>query len=301
MDVTQAAPITSAAKRPAQAWYRGRTARHSGWLLLMYFLLVGVGISYMIPFAWLVVTSLKESGQEMILPPEWIPRPAVWENYVIALTRYTFGVWIKNTLIIAVTSMIGSTLTAALAGFAFSRLRFPGRNLLFIIVLSTMMLPDAVTLVPRFVLFSRINWIDSFLPLIVPSILGGNAFSIFFFRQYFMTLPRELDEAAVMDGAGPFRIFWTILIPLSIPVIAVVSILSFIGSWNWFLEPMIYLSSQKNFTIALGLRMFKDRRTGEWNLMMAASTAMIVPVLVLFFVVQRWIKQGIALTGLSGR
>lgn len=300
--MTRAADVSSVRLRSSsRAWHQARLFKRSMWMLLLYVMLLLLGVTYMIPFAWLVVTSLKPSGQEMILPPEWIPRPVVWQNYVEALSRYTFNIWIKNTLIIAVTSTIGSVATAALAGYAFSRLRFPGRNFLFVVVLSTMMLPDAVTLVPRFVLFSRINWIDTFWPLIVPSILGGNAFSIFFFRQYFMTLPRELDEAAIMDGAGPFRILWVVLIPLSVPVIAVVAILNFIGAWNWFLEPMIYLSSQENFTIALGLRLFKDRRTGEWNLMMAASTAMIVPVLVLFFIVQRYIKQGIALTGIAGR
>ena len=268
---------------------------------MMYALLVVIGITYMIPFAWLVTTSLKKTGRELLLPIEWIPDPVVWGNYLTTLTRYEFGTWVSNTLIIAVTSTIGAILTAALAGYSFARLRFPARNMLFVLVLSTLMLPDAVTLVPRFVLFSRIGWINTFYPLIIPSILGGNAFSVFFFRQFFMTIPRELDEAATMDGAGPFRILWSILMPHAIPVVAVLSILAFIGSWNWFLEPMIYLSSQKNFTIALGLRMFKDRRTGEWNMMMAASTAMIVPVLVLFFIAQRFIKEGLVITGLSGR
>jgi multiple sugar transport system permease protein len=196
---------------------------------------------------------------------------------------------------------LGTLITASMMAFAFARLRFPGRGFLFGLVLSTIMLPGIVTLIPTFIVFRYLGWINTLLPLIVPSWFGGGAFNIFLIRQFFMTLPYDLDEAARIDGASNFRIYWNILLPLSKPVLATVAIFSFIYHWNDFFHPLIYLQDTSKWTMAIGLQGFKDLYSTSWNLMMAASTAMITPLLVLFFLAQHYFVSGIHLTGIAGR
>ena len=259
------------------------------------------GLFMLIPFLWVITTSLKETGHELLLPPEWIPNPVVWGNYAKVLEEVPFLLYTRNTLIIAASVTFFGIITASLAGFGFARLRFPGRGVLFTFCLSTLMVPYAVTMIPEFVIFKTLGWVDTFLPLIVPASLGGGAFAIFLFRQYFMTLPQELDEAARVDGAGSFRIWWTILLPLSKPIIATVAILTFFAQWNDFLRPLIYLQSPNIRTLTLGLLVFQGEYSTLWNLLMAASALMILPIMVIFLVGQRYIVRGIVMTGLAGR
>jgi multiple sugar transport system permease protein len=268
---------------------------------LWYLPLTAAAIALIFPLFWLVSTSLKQPGTEFTYPPEWIPSPIVWQNYVDALAQQPFGLYLRNTLTITVAATLGSVITASLAAFGFARIRFPGRDFLFILLLSTMMLPDIVTLVPKYILFSRLHWINTFLPLTIPFWFGGGAFNIFLIRQFFMTLPYELDEAARMDGASNFRIYAQLLMPLSVPALATVVILTAVNNWNDFLSPLIYLNSPSKFTLALGLQNYQTLYGTQWAWLMAASMLMIGPMLALFFSFQRFFIEGIQLTGLTGR
>jgi multiple sugar transport system permease protein len=254
-----------------------------------------------LPLLWLISTSLKERGHEFLVPPELIPHPIVWQNYPIAMTSLPFHIYFANTMIIVVMSELGTLLTASMAAFAFARLRFPGRDFFFILVLSSLMLPNVVTLIPKFVIFRTLNWINTLLPLWVPSWFGGGAFNIFLLRQYAMTLPLELDEAARIDGANNWQIYTRVVLPLLGPALATVAIFTFINGWNDFLEPLIYLHDDARRTLALGLLGFQDLYATEWNLMMAASAVLIIPVIAIFLLAQRYFIQGISLTGLAGR
>jgi ABC-type glycerol-3-phosphate transport system permease component len=267
----------------------------------MHILLLAIGIFMLVPFAWLISTSLKAPGKEFVFPPQWIPDPVVWSNYPTALTTQPFHLYFLNTLTVGILATLGTVLTGSLVAYAFARLRFPGRDFLFIIVLATMMLPHVILIIPTFVLFRYLGWIDTLLPLIVPWWFGGHPFYIFLFRQFFLTLPMELEEAARIDGASSFRIWWQMVLPLSKPVIAAVSLLCFIARWNEFLEPLIYINSMNKRTLALALQVFKGMYSAEPNLMMAAAATMIVPILILFFLAQRYFVSGIATSGLSGR
>jgi len=269
----------------------------------MQLLLLSISAVMLIPFFWLVSTSLKVRGTEFTFPPRWILRPAVWRNYYTAIfeSGLPFTRFLLNTAIITGFNMFGVLFSASLAGFGFARLRFPGRDKLFILVLSTLMLPDIVTQIPSYLLFRMLKWIDTFLPLIVPTYLGGGAFNIFLFRQFFLTIPLELDEAARIDGASTAQIYLRVILPLSKPVLTSVAIFTFLGNWNSFMGPLIYLNSIEKMTLAVGLRAFQGLRGTEWNLMMTASAVMMIPVLVLFFAAQRYFIQGIVTTGFGGR
>jgi multiple sugar transport system permease protein len=281
-----------------------RSARRRAIGPLVGYLVLTAGACVMIlPFFWLVSTSLTAHGLEFQVPPQWIPDPIVWRNYYTAFFQsgLPFQKFVVNTTIIAVANVVGTLLSASLAGFGFARLRFPARDYLFILVLSTMMLPGIVTLIPSYLLFNKIGWVDTWLPLIVPSYLGGGALYVFLFRQFFMGLPLELDEAARMDGASTWQIFGRIALPLSGPILATVGIFAFMGSWNDFLDSLIYLNTLDKMTLAVGLQSFRGFHGSEWNLMMAAAIMMIAPVLILFFLAQRYFVKGIHMSGLTGR
>jgi ABC-type glycerol-3-phosphate transport system permease component len=264
-------------------------------------LLVGLSAAALLPIAWMVSTSLKPAGTEYEWPIRWIPDRIVFENYVRAHTVMNFAVYYRNTITIAALSTLGATLTSTLAAYGFARLRFVGRDFWFVALLSTLMLPDIVTLIPTYVIFRTLKWIDTLYPLIVPSWLGGGAFFIFLARQFFMTIPFELDEAARIDGAGSFRIYWQIMLPLSGPVLAVVSTFTFVDKWTQFLTPLIYLNSDDVRTVALGIALNKGLYNVHMNYLMAGSVAMTVPIIVLFVSAQRYFMKGIVLTGLAGR
>lgn len=268
---------------------------------LLYVFMAVLGIVFLTPMLWLASTSLKEQGQVFAYPPVWVPDPVRFANYLDAFARAPLFVWLTNTITITVFALIGTLLTCSLVAYGFARLRFPGRNVLFVLLLSTMMLPDVVTLVPQFVLFKSLGWVDTFLPLIVPAFLGGGAFNIFLVRQFYLTIPRDFDEAARLDGASNWRIWWHIILPLSRPVLIAVGIFSFVFHWNDFLAPLIYLQSEGNKTLALGLRAFISPTDASWNISMAASMFLVIPVLLVFFVAQRSFIRGVVMTGIQGR
>jgi ABC-type glycerol-3-phosphate transport system permease component len=251
----------------------------------------------------LVSTSLKEPGQVFRFPPEWIPHPIRWQNYPDAMTAMPFGRYVANTLFITASNMVGVLLSSSLAAYSFARLRFPGREAIFWMLLSTLMLPQAVILIPRYIEFQKLDWIDTWRPLIVPNFFAaglGGVFYIFLLRQFFRSIPRELSDAARVDGASEFRIYWQIIMPLSRPALAVVLIFTFLDNWNNYLEPLIFLSSPNKFTVALGLASFRGLFSTDWHLLMAASTVMILPVVALFFLLQRYFVRGVVLSGIKG-
>lgn len=267
---------------------------------LTYLVLIGLSCVFLVPFFWMLSTSLTEASKVIVRDREWIPHPFMWSNYYKALTVLPFHLFLKNTLIITICCIIGQTLSASLVAFGFSRMRFPGRNVLFIMVLSTMMLPVQVTQIPTFVLFTYLRWIDTLKPLIVPAFFGGGAFFIFLLRQFFMTIPSELEDAAKIDGCSPLGIFWNVALPLSKPALATVAIFSFMGHWNDFMGPLIYIQSMENKTLALGLNSFRSLHGTEYHLLMAASISVLLPVLIIFFCAQKYFVQGIVLSGIKG-
>lgn len=223
------------------------------------------------------------------------------ENFREALTMLPFGQFLKNTLIIVVTTVVGSTLTAALVAYGFARLRFRGRGPLFILLLATMMIPGQVTMIPIYILFKEIGWVDTFLPLIVPAWFGGGAFNIFLLRQFFQQIPYEMEEAARIDGSGPLATWWRIILPLSLPALATVAIFTFMGAWNDFMGPLIYINTTSKYTLALGLSLFRGQYGVDTpHLMMAATLVVLLPVLALFFVAQKHFIQGIVVSGVKG-
>jgi len=261
-----------------------------------------------LPFLWMVSTSLKTAGATTAYPPTLWPNPIQWHNYldVFRSEKANFLLWTRNTLIIAVLAVTGTTISSAIVAYGFARLRFRGRNVLFAIMLSTMMLPFPVTMVSLFAMFrwmgdhTGIPWLGTFKPLWVPSWFGS-AFNIFLLRQFFVTIPTQLSEAARIDGCSEFGIFWRIIIPLSKPALAVVALFAFMFVWNDFLGPLIYLQRPEQFTLVLGLQNFQSKSGGtSWHLLMAASVLVIIPALLLFFLAQKTFIEGIATTGIKG-
>jgi multiple sugar transport system permease protein len=248
---------------------------------------------------WLVSTSLKTNEMMFRMPPQWLPSPVTTEHYRDALVKFPALQYTGNTLIIVFFCTIGTLVSCSMAAYAFSRLRWPDRNLIFALLLATMMLPGAVTMIPVFIMFSKLGWVDTFLPLIVPSFFG-NAFFIFLLRQFFLTIPEELLEAARLDGASEFRVFWQIILPLSKPALLTVMIFTVLREWHDFMGPLIYLTSEGNRTLALGLAHLNGVQGTEWGMLMAASLLMILPALMLFFFTQRLFIEGIVMTGTKG-
>ncbi|MCS6861523.1 MAG: carbohydrate ABC transporter permease [Abditibacteriales bacterium] len=266
---------------------------------LSYAALSALGVLFLLPFAWMVVTSLKADAQVMTPVPEWIPRPLVWENYTKALQSFPFLRYLGNTLVICALAVIGTVISCALPAYGFARLRWRGRDALFFIMLSTLMLPSQVTLLPTFLLFRWLGWTDTIAPLTVPAFFGS-AFSIFLLRQFFLTIPAELSDAARIDGCNEWMIFWRVVAPLAKPALATVALFSFTSAWMDFMGPLIYLNDDNKYTLALGLLSFLGRYTQSFNLLMAASTLITIPPVVIFLLAQRAFLRGIALTGLKG-
>lgn len=266
-----------------------------------YALLTTLSLVLLFPLAYMFSISLQLPGTELALPPRWFPSPIVWRNYPETFAARPFHLYLRNTLIVAAAAMASTLVTASMAGYAFARLRFPGRGVLFGITLMTMMLPSVVTMIPDFIIFRLLGWINTLLPLTVPAWFGGGAFNIFLFRQFFMTLPYDLDEAARIDGAGFFQIYARVLVPISRPVFATVAIFSFISHWNEFMGPLIYLNSRHWYTLALGLQTFRSEFDVRWASIMVGSTLMTVPCLVVFFLFQRYFLHGVVMSGIACR
>jgi multiple sugar transport system permease protein len=269
---------------------------------ITYVLLCTLGSLMALPFFWMLSTALKPDALVFSIPPQWFPYPWMWRNFVDAMTvlGHPVHLYAWNTTLISVLGVTGVALSSSLVAFGFARLDFPGRNSLFLLVISTMMLPRFVTIVPQFILFQRIGWLDTFLPLIVPYWFAA-PFHIFLLRQFFLAIPAELDDAARVDGASSVQIYLRIVLPLSTPALTTVAIFAFVYHWNDLLEPLIFLSSQENWTLALFLASFQGyMQQPRWNLLMAASTILTLPILILFFFAQRLFIGGITVTGIKG-
>jgi multiple sugar transport system permease protein len=267
---------------------------------VIYLSLTALAVVFLIPMFWMVSQSLMTHQETIQAPIVYAPRVPQWANYLNALRTVPLAHYFLNTLIIVAANVIGGTGSAMLCAYGFARLRFPGRGALFAVVLSTMMLPSAVTMIPLYVLFRQIGWINTFYPLTVPAFFGGGAFSIFLLRQFVRTIPRDLDEAARIDGATYWKIFSRIIVPLCKPALAVVGVTLFLAQWNDYLGPLIYLDSPDKFTYALGLANFQGPYGTGTELLMAASTMFVVPVILIFIFAQRYLIQGIVMTGLKG-
>lgn len=269
--------------------------------ILAWVALLGGACLFIFPLLWTVTTALKSYQQAYTYPPVWVPDPPQWGNFKEAwqILPQPFHIFVLNTYTIAALATLGTVLSCSLVAYGFARFRFRGRTPLFLVLLSTMMLPGQVTMIPVFAMWSKLGFVDTFVPLVLPAWFGVNAFAVFLLRQFYMTLPRELDEAAMIDGCSYFGIWWRILMPLSRPALITIAILTFLGGWNNFLGPLIYLNSLDKYTVAIALNMFRDQFSVRLELLMAASLIHIVPVIILFFAAQRYFIKGIAMTGLK--
>jgi multiple sugar transport system permease protein len=278
----------------------GRPRRRVGYYVTTYAMLVSGAVVFTFPFFWMVSMALKPSDQIFVFPPVWLPDPPRWENFTDGWTRYfPFTQFLVNTVIITGNNVLANLVSCTLVAYGFARLRAPETGVLFTLVLATMMVPEQVTMIPIYWLFTQVGWVNTFMPLMVPSWFGY-PFFIFLLRQFFMTLPRDLDDAARIDGCSTWGILYRILLPLSKPALAAVAIFAFIRNWNSFLYPLIYLNDMEKYTLQLGLNMYRGQYYTEFHLMMAVALLVLVPVIVVFFVAQKYFIQGIALTGLKG-
>ena len=277
-----------------------RLWRNIGLVLLQIFMSF-ILISFLIPTLWMVSSSLKVSTEVFAHPIVWIPKDPHWINYVKIFEVLPFGRFAWNTIVVTGMAVLGTIVSSITVGYSFARLRWPGRSFFFSLMIGTMMLPEVITLIPRFILFRWFGWIDTFLPLIVPFWTGASALYVFLVHQFFRGLPIELEEAALIDGATRIQILTQILLPLSKPVIATIAVFALIQHYNSFLEPLIYLNNMDKWTLALGIRAINDSNVKNWELVFAAGTVMLAPVLLLFVIAQRYFVQGIAMTGFGGR
>jgi ABC-type glycerol-3-phosphate transport system permease component len=293
--VAQSRPLR--VERSVGARARRSAGRIGAWLALS----LG-SVVMLVPFAWLLTSSLKTQTQMFRFPPVWIPDPIRWENYLEAMTILPFALYLRNTLLLVVLAEIGTLLSASLAAYGFARLRAPGRDVVFFAFLSTMMLPGVVLMIPSFVLFRTLGWVDTFLPFIVPTFFAGGpggALYVFLLRQFFRSIPGELSDAARIDGASELTIFARIVLPLAKPALATVAIFVFLREWNDFIGPLIYLNSPDLRTISLGLAAFRGLYTTQWHYLMAASTATTLAPVLVFFAAQKYFIRGIVMSGLK--
>ena len=289
-----AVPVTEVAARPRSVRTRARVASIGRHAIL--FLLAGI---FILPLIWMLKTSLMGPIQAKTMPPIWIPNPFLFENYRLATEAIPFWRYAANSLLLCALNVVGTTLSCAMVAWGFAFYKFPGRDAFFVLTLATMMIPFPVLMVPQYAIFSSFHWVGTTLPLWVPAFFAS-AYNIFLLRQFFQTIPRDLIDVARIDGCGEFRIFWQIVLPLTRPALAVVALFCFLYNWNDFLAPMIYLTDDRQFTLTLGLQAFQSRLGEvEITLLMAATTLMILPVIVLFFLAQKTFIEGISLTGLK--
>ncbi|HMK38613.1 MAG TPA: carbohydrate ABC transporter permease [Bacteroidota bacterium] len=269
---------------------------------LTYAALMLLGFLFLIPLLWMLSVSVQDAQGMFARPFHWIPDRPRWENYGAALSTIPFGRYLFNTTVITGSVLALTLASCTVVAYGFSRLRFPGRDFLFALCISTMMLPGQVTMIPLYMAYAKLGWVDTYLPLVVPS-LFGSPFYIFLLRQFFLTIPREYDEAALLDGAGRLRIYWSIVLPLARPAIATVALFCFIGTWNDFFGPLIYLNSPEKATLTLGLNMLKSQVMGsgsvQWHILMAASVLVMLPNILVFFIAQKQFIRGMQFGGLS--
>ncbi|MBO9605353.1 MAG: carbohydrate ABC transporter permease [Paenibacillaceae bacterium] len=269
-------------------------------LLPHYAALSLISLVLIAPFLWMVCTSLKTFGNVMRFPPQWIPSPVAWSNYAELFTKQPFHLYLFNSTYIAVFVTAGTCVFAALAGYAFAKIQFAWKNVIFLVLLSSMMIPTEATTIPLFIWLSKLHLVNTHFPLIVPPMLGaGGMFGVFLCRQFFIAIPSDLDEAAKLDGCSPWMTFWRIMLPLATPALAALSIFTFLHSWNEFFEPLVYLNSSRLYTIPLALSLFTTESGTQWHLIMAASVVATLPLLTVFFLAQKKFIEGVALTGIK--
>lgn len=265
----------------------------------MYVLLILMTASFVVPFYWLLVSSFKSPSELFEMPVRWFPRAIQFDNYQRMFNAFPFFLYLRNTLIVVFFNVVGSLFSSSLVAYGFGRLRWPYRDQVFVLVLITMILPFQVTMIPLFLLFQKLGWVGTFLPLTITSFFG-NPFFIFLMRQFFLGIPDELSQSARIDGANEFRIFYQICLPLSKPALTTVAIFAFLRSWNDFLGPLIFLSNSKLYTLSIGVQLIRSNLDPKWEVLMAAGVVMVLPVLIIFFVLQKYFIQGIALSGIKG-
>ncbi|WP_066188307.1 MULTISPECIES: carbohydrate ABC transporter permease [Gracilibacillus] len=275
-----------------------KTKLSFGKVLLHIVLIIG-SFLMVFPFLWTIGSSLKDMTQIFAIPPVWIPNPVVWQNYIDSFQAMPFGRAYWNSFYITTIAVVGQIFTGSMAAYAFAKLRFKGSGVLFILFLATMMIPKQVTMIPLYLIMDWLGWLDTHLPLIIPGALF-NAFAVFLLRQFIRGIPKELEEAAIMDGANPIRIYWSVILPLIRPALAAMSIFIFMQTYNNFIDALIYLSTPTNFTVPLLLNNFKGLYVTNWSYMMAGATISIVPVIIVYLFAQRYIIEGITLTGIKG-
>jgi ABC-type glycerol-3-phosphate transport system permease component len=288
--------LPASTSKPALGIRRSRTLK----IIVVYGLLIALSAVFILPFMWMVSTSLKEQRDVFTYPPSFFPSSFIWQNYPNGWNLLPFNTFLRNSLVVTIANVVGNLLSCSLVAFGFARLRSRFSNFLFILLLATIAIPREVTIVPRFLLFKEVGMLNTLWPLILPAWFGF-PFFIFLLRQFFMSIPRDLDEAARIDGASTFTIFWRIIMPLSGPALATVAIFAFIGNWSNLLDPLIYIRSTELYTLALGLNLFRGQNFTQFNLLMAVSIMTLIPVLVVFFLSQKLFVQGVQLTGMGGR
>lgn len=276
-----------------------RTVTHRLLRGLLYLVLIGVGITMLLPLLWMISTSLKQPGEVFLLPPKWLPNPPQWSNYAKLFEVLPFGRFLFNSLEIAGLATLGALISCSMAAFAFARMNFPGRNFLFAIILATLMIPYHVTLIPLFALYKNMGWLSTHLPLTVPYFFG-TAFGIFLIRQFYLTIPQELVDAARIDGCSFIQIYYKIFLPLGKPALATLGIFTFLGSWNNLIGPLIFLNEINTMTLTLGLTLLTTQANGRWELIQAGAVISVIPMILIFLVGQEHFIQGIARTGLKG-
>lgn len=266
---------------------------------IAYVLLTVMGLVYVFPLYWLVITALKTDTEVFLVPPTPFPVSPQWQNFPAATEYIPFWRYMGNTFVIAALTIIGTLLSCTLVAYGFARIKWPGRNLVFLLFLSTIMLPSQVTMIPLYIIYRRIGWIGTIWPLVAPSFFG-NALYVFLLRQFLLSIPQDFSDAARIDGASELGILWHVMLPLMRPALATVALFTFVNVYRDFLGPLIYLTDQDQWTISLGLKLFQNQYGAQWQLMMAASALAMLPTLVLFFLTQRSFIRGLALTGIKG-
>ena len=277
----------------------GRRVGAAAGQIVRYLLLVAGGLFVLMPFIWMLSSSLKDQGAIFAYPPTLIPAEARWENFREILDVVPFGRYFGNSTLIAALSVVGQLLSCSMAAFAWARIPFVGREFFFMTLMAALIIPPQVTLVPLFIMMNQVGWIDTYYPLILPFWLGG-AFGTFLLRQFFLGIPRDLEDAAKLDGAGPWRIYWSIYLPLCKPALATVAIFTFLLQWNELLRPLIFLSSPEKLPLTVGLAALRSQYSTSWNLIMAGALISVIPMLILFVFAQRYFVRGVAASGLKG-
>lgn len=268
--------------------------------IVVHIVLILIGLFFLLPFFWMLSTALKSDQQLFVNPPVWIPDPIQWDNFKRAVTAIPFFKYMGNTGKVAIMDVLGTVLACPLVAYGLSRLEWKGRDLLFFLTISVMMIPHEVTMIPQFILYSKMGLVGTYVPLYLASFFGGRPFMIFLLRQFFMNLPKDLEDAARIDGASEFCVYAKVVLPLVVPGILTVGLFRFMNSWNDFLGPLLYLSDEAQYTITIGLQMFTTQYKTEWSLLMAASLLVTIPVVVVYFVVQKRFVEGITFSGIKG-